>query len=371
MPHILSINCGSTSVKYKLFQINDSSKLPLLQLKKTGSFSDNQISDKIFQSIASDLAKFSTPEIIGHRVVLAGPKYRQPIKITRAITAAIKTYKHLAPLHNPYNLKGIVLAKKYFPNALHFAVFDTGFYKNLPQKAKIYPIPYKFYKKYHIFKYGFHGLSHQYAAFGAAKILKKDLKNLNLIICHLGGGSSITAVRGGQAIDTSMGFTPLEGLMMWSRPGDMDVGILLNRHLIIQAGQKKSSNWDIEILRYWKRILNYESGLKGVSGCRNYLDLLKKRRQGNQRAKLAFEMFIYRIQKYIGAYFAALGGQVDALVFTGQIGSGLPITRQAICRNLGLPAGIKKLVIPADEEYEIARSVIENNESANNSKFKS
>ena len=359
MSHILSLNCGSTSVKYKLFQISDNNEPHLLWLKKADSFANHSMSDKIFQSIASELAEFSPPIIIGHRVVQAGPKYREPIKITPNVLAAIKTYQSLAPLHNPYNLNGIMLAKKYFPAAQHFAVFDTGFYKNLPAKAKIYPLPYEFYKKYHIFKYGFHGLSHQYAARCAAKLLKKDLKNLNLIICHLGGGTSITAVQDGQAVDTSMGFTPLEGLMMWSRPGDIDIGILLNHYVMAQVGQKKSSNWDIKILRYWEQILNYQSGLKGISGCRNYLDLLKKRQQGNPKAKLAFEMFIYRIQKYIGAYFATLSGQVDALVFTGQIGAGLPITRQAICHNLGLPPEIKKLVIPADEEYEIARSVIE------------
>lgn len=359
MSHLLSLNCGSTSVKYKLFQIGNGNESYLLRLKKTGGFSDHQISDKIFQSIIGELTKFSSPTIIGHRVVQAGPKYREAIKITSAVIAAIKKYQPLAPLHNPYNLKGIILAKKYFPAARHFAVFDTGFYKNLPAKAKIYPLPYEFYKKYHIFKYGFHGLSHQYAARQAAQILKKDLKSLNLIICHLGGGASITAIAGGQAIDTSMGFTPLEGLMMWSRPGDIDIGILLNHQLTTGEKEKKNKNGDIKILRYWEQILNYESGLKGISECLNYLDLLKKRQQGNPKAKLAFEMFIYRIQKYIGAYFTALSGRLDGLVFTGQIGAGKPITRQAICRNLGLPPGIKKLVIPADEEYEIARSVME------------
>src|SRR3990167_3087769 len=335
---ILSINAGSTSVKYRLF----SSKLALVAGE---DFPDTAPSKKLFHQIARLLeSQLKQNRLkIAHRVVHGGPHLRHPMKITPYVIKTIKKHAHLAPLHNPFNLKAIEFARRYFPKAAHFAVFDTGFFRTLPLVAELYPIPLSFYKKYGIERYGFHGIAHAYCAEIAKQKLK--LTRPNLITLHLGGGSSITAVKRARAIDTSMGYSPLEGLMMWSRAGDIDQGVLVS---------STPKNFGA---KFWNNVLNYESGLKGISGCRDYLDLLQKRALGHHTAKLAFDMFVYRIQKYIGAYYAALNGSVDAIVFSGKIGAGDAITRRAVCDGLPFLKNVAKLVVEPNEEWMMAKLV--------------
>lgn len=347
---ILSINAGSTSLKYQLFDKN-------LHPLASGEFSDCQIDEQIFKKIFREVSSYklqvtSYRNKIVHRIVHGGPKYRDPIKITPAVVKEINKYNHLAPLHNPSQLKAIELAQKYFPGIGQYAVFDTGFYKDLSDKAKIYPLPLELYKKHKIQKLGFHGISHEFVLEQAKNQLK--IKKPNIISLHLGGGSSVTAVKAGKAIDTSMGWTPMEGVMMWSRAGDVDLGIVLNFQSSIFNFQTNSKS---QILNYWNKILNHESGLKGISGCQNYLDLLKKYKLGNKSAKLAIDMFVYRIQKYIGAYYAVLNGKVDAIAFTGKIGAGDSFTRNLIMKNLPFLCQIKKIIVKPNEELMIAKHI--------------
>jgi acetate kinase len=341
---ILAINAGSTSLKYKLF---DEKLRPLV----SNEFVDVQINQPIFKQLTNKILNtryqiLNTKLKIVHRVVHGGPKYRNLVKLTAIVIKEIKKFESLAPLHNPYNLAGIELAQKYFPDIDQYAVFDTGFYQTLPDKAKIYPLPLKFYQKYKIQKYGFHGISHQYALWQAKHHLK--IGKPNVISLHLGGGCSITAIKAGKAIDTSMGFTPMQGLMMWSRAGDIDLGIVLNSNLKSQISKPHLQSQN------WRQILNYKSGLKGISGCRNYLDLLERYKQGDKRAQLAIKMFVYRIQKYIGAYYAVLDGKIDAIVFTGKIGAGDAITRKLVMKNLSFLKGVKVIAIEPDEEKMMA-----------------
>ncbi|MFH1712697.1 MAG: acetate kinase [Candidatus Jacksonbacteria bacterium] len=333
---ILSINAGSTSLKYKLFDQK-------LRLLADGEFSDCQIDDGIFKKAAEHVKpKIQSQNLaIVHRVVHGGPKYREPIKLTPAVIKEVRKYNHLAPMHNPYNIKGIELGQKYFPKARQYAVFDTGFYQTLPDCARIYPLPFEFYQKYKIQKYGFHGISHQYVLEEAKTRLK--INQPNIISLHLGAGCSITAVQKGKAIDTSMGWSPMEGVMMWSRSGDIDLGIALNH---------------LDKFKNWEKVLNYKSGLKGISGCKNYLDLMEKYEQGDKKARLAMDMFVYRIQKYIGAYYAALKGKVDAIAFTGKIGAGEALTRDLIMQGLGFLQAVKKLAIKPNEELMMAKMIL-------------
>ncbi len=341
---ILSINAGSTSVKYRLF----SSKLALVAGE---NFPNTAPSKKLFHHIARSLESRiklkHNPLKIAHRVVHGGPHLRHPMKITPYVIKTIKEHSHLARLHNPFNLKAIEFARRYFPKATHFTVFDTGFFRALPLVAELYPIPLSFYKKHGIERYGFHGIAHAYCAEIAKQKLK--LTRPNLITLHLGAGCSMTAIKKGKPIDTSMGYSPLEGLMMWSRSGDIDPWIIV------------SSTPNPESFRggakFWNNILNYESGLKGISGCSDYLDLLQKLAIGNNMAKLAFDMFVYRIQKYIGAYYAALHGKVDAIVFSGKIGAGDAITRRAVCNGLPFLKNVAKLVVEPNEEWMMAKLV--------------
>lgn len=335
---ILSINAGSTSFKYRLFSNN-------LSLIAGEDLEDASPNKKLFRRIERalpDKIKNRRGLKIAHRVVHGGPHLRAPVKITPHVMRAIKTYAHLAPLHNPYNLKSISLAQKFFKDATHYAVFDTGFFRTLPLVAEMYPLPLEFYKS-NVHKYGFHGIAHEYCLYEARKKLRKP--SPSIIILHLGAGCSASAILKGRAIDTSMGYSPLEGLMMWTRAGDIDPGIFTNSKLKVKSS------------KFWSRILNHESGLKGISGCRNYLDLLLQCEKGNKKARLAFDMFVYRIQKYIGAYFAALHGKVDAIVFSGKIGAGDSITRNAVCKGLPFLKNVKKLTVSPKEEWMMAKIV--------------
>lgn len=340
---ILTINAGSSSLKYKLIDL-DSLKI-LTERNMQGVKSQEEAVKRVLREIGN----LSMVVAVGHRVVHGGGEFCEPIEVTEEILKRLKKYSDLAPLHNPFNIAGIRAVQEFWPEIKNYAVFDTAFFHDLPERAKIYALPYEFYKEYGIRRFGFHGLSHKYAAMKAGEELGKSFKELNLITCHLGAGVSIAAIKRGRAIDTSMGFTPMEGAMMMTRCGDIDPGIILKL--------KDSLNSDDKGVV--ARVLNKASGIKGISGFDDYLTLLEAMSKGDERAKLAFDIFTYRIEKYIGSYFAILG-KVDGLVFTGQIGAGKPVTRNKICKDIAsLLDQTKVLAIEADEEMMIAREVRE------------
>ena len=283
---------------------------------------------------------------VGHRVVHGAEDFNKPALVDRWVIKGIKKCCAIAPLHNPANLAGILACQKLLPGVKQVVVFDTAFHQSLPEQAFIYGLPYDYYQKLRVRKYGFHGTSHEYVAAEASRILKVSLNKLKLITCHLGNGSSITAIDQGKSVDTSMGFTPLEGLVMGTRCGDVDPALITHIMHKLSLDTKEMD-----------RILNKESGLKGISGISNDMRLLEEKANlGNKRAKLALDIFVYRVRKYIGAYLAVLGG-LDALIFTAGIGENQVSVRDSICQ--GLFSCLKKkprvMVIPTNEELMIAR----------------
>lgn len=361
---ILVINSGSSSIKYRLFDVqvrtsNNASRYVLLSKgfierighKDSGVRNHKDgiqvLLDGLIRSSRAKLKNLNEIFAIGHRVVHGGVAFKQPTVITDEVIAKIRECIELAPLHNPANLAGIEACKELLGGIKQVAIFDTAFHQSLPEHAYIYGLPYEYYEKYNLRKFGFHGTSHQYVAHEAARILKKRLNKLKLITCHLGNGCSITAVKYGKSIDTSMGFTPLEGLVMGTRCGDIDPA-----SVIFLAEKEKISLEEID------KILNYKSGLKGISGLSNDMREIKTAaKAGNKRAKLALEIFAYRIKKYIGSYVAALGG-VDAIVFTAGIGENEKDIRNMILKDIfGFLSRkkVKILIIPTNEELMIAR----------------
>ena len=306
---------------------------------------------------------------VGHRVVHGGSRFAESASITAEVETAINQCVPLAPLHNPYNLGGIRACRQALPNAAHVAVFDTAFHQTMPDYAYMYALPYALYEQYGIRRYGFHGTSHRYVSMRAAEILGRPLTSLKLITCHLGNGCSITAVNQGKSVDTSMGLTPLEGLMMGTRSGDIDPAIIFH---LMEEGQMPADKIN--------QTLNRESGLLGISGVASDVrDLFRAVSEGNPQAALALQMFAYRVKQYIGKYAAVLGG-LDALIFTGGIGENASPIRASICENLGFlgihldeeqnqsaesakaihrkGAPVKLLVIPTNEELMIARDTL-------------
>ncbi len=341
---ILIINSGSSSIKYKLFKMPQESLLSKGVIEHIGE-QGSKIKDH-YAGLKIILNKMNSVAAVGHRVVHGQELFKRPVLIDRAVIQKIRQCSSIAPLHNPANLAGILACKKLLPTVKQAAVFDTAFYQTLPDYAYIYGLPYEYYKTFGIRKYGFHGTSHEYVAREAARILKRPIEKLKIITCHLGNGCSITAVDKGKSVDTSMGFTPLEGLVMGTRCGDIDPA------LVTYLMKKKR----FTISRI-EDILNKESGLKGISGITNDMRVLEKnRRQGNKRAKLAVDIFIYRIKKYIGAYTAVMGG-CDAVVFTAGIGENRKKIREKICQ--GIFSHFKKrpkiLAVPTNEELMIVR----------------
>lgn len=343
---ILILNCGSQSIKWKLFDNN-------LKVKKEGKVDvfEKRNYEKILLGELGRIKKYEKDiKKIGHRVVHGAGKFKSPLIVNGQNLKSLEKLNRLAPLHNPFNVLGIKFSQSVFPKARQIAVFDTDFFSALSEKAYTYPLPEKIRKKYGIKKFGFHGISHEYAAQEAAKIIEKPLKSLKIITCHLGGGASITAIENGKAIDTSMGFTPIEGLVMMTRSGNLDPGIIL--HL----------NKEIKNLDY---ILNNESGVKGICGLSDMRDVLKAIKKGNastssaqaKKAKLALDIFVYSIQKYIGAYFAILG-ECDLLVFTGAIGAGSAKIVNMICKPLPILKNTRVLSIKTDEELAIAKKIM-------------
>lgn len=399
MNRILVLNSGSSSIKYELFGVDDWRVLARGLVENIGDPSARLVAKRMvagkevreelalpgadhsqgFAAIAkvlgqsrSDGGQTEAPgELlgIGYRVVHGGELFQEPTVITPEVVEAIRSLIPLAPLHNPVNLLGIEAGQACCPAVPQVAVFDTAFHQTMPAHASRYPLPGSLYSRYHIRRYGFHGTSHRYVSGRAAKFLRLQPTSANLIVLHLGGGASACAVAGGRSVDTSMGFTPLEGLVMGSRSGDIDPAIIF--YLGRQAGM---SSKEIETL------LNHESGLVGLCGSSNMREITARAENGDQEAALALAMYAHRAKKYIGAYLAVLG-RCDALVFTGGIGENAALVREKICQGLeGLgicldqgknrseAAGmrdiaaanspVRVLVIPTDEEQEIARQTL-------------
>ena len=360
---ILVINCGSSSIKYQLINREKRKVLAKGLLEKIGKINSSQVhhvggkvvkkQDEVAnyeEGLKSILALLldekrgvikdaSEISVVGHRVVHGGEDFFHSVLIDDEVIKTIKSYISLAPLHNPPNLAGIKAARSLFPDVPQVAVFDTAFHQTLPEKAFLYALPYQYYEKYRIRRYGFHGTSHRYIAERAAKFLKKLLKELKIITCHLGNGCSITAIDKGKSIDTSMGFTPLEGLVMGTRCGDVDAAAVL---FLMEKENFTTAQMD--------NLLNKQSGLLGISGISNDLrEVQKWVVKGDQRAKLALEVFAYRIKKYIGAYSAVLGG-LDALIFSAGIGENEVNIRDKICQ------GLEFLGVYLDKKKNRARS---------------
>ncbi len=358
---ILVINCGSSSAKYQLFDVGKHISLAKGLIERIGqadSCRDYYEAIEIIVARLTDKKKgaiSSRDEIrgIGHRVVHGGEEFKSSVLINEKVLKSILKYCELAPLHNPPSLSGIKACSKILKGIKQVAVFDTSFHQTMPEKAFLYGIPFRYYEKHGIRKYGFHGTSHRFVAEKAAGRLGRPLKSLRLITCHLGNGCSMTAVNRGRSVDTSMGLTPLEGLLMGTRSGDLDPAIVF--YLIEKEKLSAESISDI---------LNKESGLLGVSGVSNDMrDLVKSTKsktKSAKRSRLAIDMFVYRIKKYIGAYFAAMGG-LDAVVFTAGIGENHPwlVRRIAVDLRNVVPEKVKFLVIPTNEELLIARDTYE------------
>ncbi len=316
--HVLVINCGSSSVK---FQVIDSAQQRSL-LSGLYETREKPLSE-VFVEIFAAASDFKI-EAVGHRVVHGGDEFTDATRLDDNVIQRIARWNTLAPLHNPHNLAGIESARKQFPDVPHVAVFDTAFHARMPRRASRYAIAKSLAEKHAIKRYGFHGTSHQYVVQKAAGFLGRPLNQLRIVSLHLGNGASACAVEWGHSTDTSMGLTPLEGLVMGTRCGDLDPGVLL--HLMRQE------NASVEQLDQW---LNKESGLKGLSGLSNDLrDIEQAAAQGNDDARLAIAVFAHRVRKYIGAYAAAMGG-LDAVILTGGIGEHSPVMRQRILQRLG------------------------------------
>ena len=335
---ILVINCGSSSIKADI--IDTSTKKSILELNAERVTSapeiklNNSVVEYFGEIIFKNILQFCLQKIkqdvlsnsivaIGHRVVHGGDLYHQPILIDTQVENAIQELCALAPLHNPANLDGIQTAKEIFPALPNIAVFDTAFHQTIPNRAKYYAIDKTLADKHKIKRYGFHGTSHKYVAEKASVYLENELKNLRIISCHLGNGASICAIEFGRSVENSMGFTPLEGLVMGTRSGDLDAGI------IFQLSQKENLS-----LKQLEELLNKKSGLSGLSGIGNDMrDILTQAENGNENCRLAIQVFTHRLTKYIGAYAAIMGG-FDVLLFTGGIGENAAEIRNRVCQKM-------------------------------------
>jgi acetate kinase len=317
----------------------------------------------LFASEARAVASATEIDVVGHRVVHGGPRYEEPVLITPEVKSEIAKMSSFAPLHNRAELEGMEIIEKLSGAVPQVAVFDTGFHRKMPQAAAAYPGPYEWFES-GIVRYGFHGINHQYCAARAAQLLRKKLDSLRLVTCHLGNGCSLAAIREGRSIDTTMGFTPLEGLMMGTRSGSVDPGILT---YLMRQGRLHAQEID--------DVLNRESGLLGISGISGDMrEIVASMKQGHSRAKLAFDIYVHRLHAGIGAMVAVLGG-IDALVFTAGVGENSHEVRDATCKQLGFlglkldgavreqtdidiaaaDSEVRVLVIRAQEDWAIAR----------------
>jgi len=389
--NILVINCGSSSLKYQLINMADESVLANGLVERIGlegarlkhqAFENakvtievpmkdhkealNQVLAAIVSAEHGSIKSLQEINAVGHRVVHAGEKYSGSVVITPDVMKALNECIELAPLHNPPNIMGIEAMQELLPGVPMVGVFDTAFHQTMPEVAYIYPLPYEFYEKVALRRYGFHGTSHRYVSQRAADILGKDIKDLKLISCHLGNGASVCAINGGKSVATSMGFTPLEGLVMGTRSGDIDPAIVT--FLMDKEGL------DLDGIN---NILNKQSGVFGISGISSdFRDIENAAFDGHKRAQLALDVFDSRVREYIGAYATAMGG-VDAVIFTAGLGENSAMNRESICKNLGFMgievdavknnirgkeaivstegSKVKVMVVPTNEELMIAR----------------
>jgi acetate kinase len=395
---ILVINAGSSSLKYQLVNTEDESVLAKGNAERIGiadsclkhtpagkdrielkaEFNDHKDAIKMVleallhpeYGVIKDVSEIGA---VGHRVVHGGEEFSASTLINDEVMEAIRKNVELAPLHNPANIMGIEACRSIMPNTPMSAVFDTAFHQTMPEKAFLYAVPYEAYEKYGVRRYGFHGTSHKYVALRAAKLLNRPIESLKIITCHLGNGSSITAVQNGKSIDTSMGFTPLEGVPMGTRSGNIDPAII---SYMMEKQQLTSEEVN--------ETLNKRSGVLGLSGVSSdFRDLSTAAEKGVRRAKIALDVFIYQVEKFIGAYAAAMGG-IDCIVFTAGIGENTPEIREGVCsdlafmgvkidkeRNASIPGMIKEgfistddskvavLVVPTNEELMIVRETME------------
>ena len=360
---ILVLNAGSSSLKFNLFEARPDveERLEKGEVERVSSMAD---------AIATMFDRLGVDPVdaVGHRVVHGGDRFHESVIIDEEVEKAIDELSALAPLHNPHNLEAYRAAREHLPGATHVAVFDTAFHRTLPPRSYAYGLPWEFLTQKKIRRYGFHGISHRYVSWRFAQLHGKTRADYRMITCHLGNGCSVCAIDHGKSIDTSMGFTPLEGLIMGTRSGDVDAGAIL--HLITNECIAPS---------LLLRALNSASGLKGISGVSNDMrDLLREAGRGHERARLAVDAFCYRVRKYIGAYLAAMNG-ADALIFAGGIGENSAAIRAGICEGmdgLGIAidrsaneseshepreigsSPIKVWVVPTDEELLIARDTM-------------
>ncbi len=388
--NIFVLNCGSSSLKYKLYAMENEQVLAEGRVERIGqenavithqSTGKEKISNTMpilehTVAIQECLNLLTHPELgviknvseidaIGHRVVHGGESFSDSVLINERTKEILDSLAELAPLHNPANVMGIRAAEKIMPKTPQVAVFDTAFHSTIPPHGYLYAIPYSIYQRYKVRRYGFHGTSHKYVSQRTAEIMGKDIASLKIISCHLGNGASIAAIEGGKSVDTSMGFTPLEGLMMGTRSGDIDPGAIF--YIMRKEGLS---------LHEIDSMLNKHSGLYGIAGVSDMRDIEKGIEEGDKLCKVAFDVYEYRIRKYIGSYVAAMNG-VDAIVFTAGIGENTPAMRSKLIANLpylGITideannkkrgedieistpeSSVRVFVIPTDEELVIAR----------------
>lgn len=393
--NVLVINCGSSSLKYQLIDMTKEEALAhgvverigiegsILTQKVEGrekyiveqTLKDHQDAIKLVLDVLIDekngvIKSMDEIYAVGHRVVHGGEKYSKSMLVDEEVMKYLEECIKLAPLHNPPNIIGINACKALMPETPMVVVFDTAFHATMPKESYLYALPYELYEKHNIRKYGFHGTSHKYVSNKLAEVVGRDIKDLKIVTCHLGNGSSLTAVKGGVSIDTSMGFTPLQGVTMGTRSGDIDPAVVT--YLVTELG------YTVEQVN---EILNKKSGVLGISGVSSdFRDIEVAASEGNERAKLALDIFHYRVRQYIGAYAASMGG-VDYVIFTAGVGENSPETREEVCKGLeflgveidplknkvrGKVAEISKegskvkvYVIPTNEELMIARDTIE------------
>jgi len=392
---VLVINCGSSSLKYQLINMETEESLAQGLVERIGiegsiltqkvpgrdkyiieqPMADHKDAIKLVLGALVDgnhgvISSMDEISAVGHRVVHGGEKYSESVVIDDAVMESLEECVKLAPLHNPANIIGINACKSLMPNTPMVAVFDTAFHQTMPKTAYMYPLPYELYTKYGIRKYGFHGTSHKYVSAECAKLMGKDIKDVKIITCHLGNGASLAAIKDGHCVDTSMGFTPLEGIAMGTRCGNIDPAIVT---FLMNEGKMTAKEVD--------NLMNKQSGVLGLSGVSSdFRDIEDAAKEGNERAILALNVYNYRVREMIGAYAAAMGG-VDAVVFTAGLGENAIETRAEICKGLEFlgieiddaknnvrgkstevskdEAKVKVFVIPTNEELVIARDTKE------------
>lgn len=391
--NVLVINCGSSSLKYQLINSDTEDVLAKglcerigidgrLVYQKAGCDKEvteaampthkeaiQMVLDALVNEKTGAIASLAEVSAVGHRIVHGGEKFASSAVITDEMLEAVAECNDLAPLHNPANLIGINACKELMPGVPMVGVFDTAFHQTMPEKAYLYGLPYEYYEKYQVRRYGFHGTSHSFVSKEIASFLGMDINDSKIIVCHLGNGASISAVKDGKCVDTSMGLTPLEGLVMGTRSGDIDPAIM--------EYIAKKENLDIAGVM---NVLNKKSGVQGISGLSSdFRDLEEGMNAGNKRAEAAIEVFAYRVAKYVGAYAAAMNG-VDAIAFTAGIGENAGIIREKVCAYLGYlgisldaeanakrgenmvistaDSKVKAAVIPTNEELAICRETV-------------